>query len=195
MTIQAVIASLLLTVTGVSGLMAEDSRPTPATRPEPPPPAVDRGIERLDPEIREEVLAVRSQIADLEKQRIEEIRALGADATRESIRAINDKYNADIMALREELRAITEASRPELPENLREESEAVRAAHEALRASREQLRVDLANATTAEEKRAIVEAFREANKELHETIRTSRKAIRDGLRNDASGRNRPNDGE
>lgn len=192
MKIQNIIASLLISLVAFSGLQAEDSRPN--QRPDAPPMG-DRGLGRMDPAVREEILAVRSQIAELEKQRIEEIRALGEEATRESVQAINEKYRAEIMALREDLREIVEANRPELPEDLKDEAEAIKAARDALKANREQLREDLAAATTAEEKKAVVDAFREANKELHETIRENRKAIRDGLKDAVTEETRPSDGE
>lgn len=107
------------------------------------------------------------------------LESLGDDLTREEREAALDAWReenavdlARLEEIREEVRAYLRENRPDrgdrpgVPQNVRERQEAFRAASEELRAAREQLRVALQAAETDEERQALIQAFREEQREL-----------------------------
>lgn len=121
--------------------------------------------------------------------------------TREQVREVTDQFkadNADLIAAQQELaqsirdevsalRMENAPDRPEVPEAVQEAREQFRQQRQSMVQSRQQLREDLAAATSEEERRALITAFREQQRENVQDLREVRRTLREQLRDGGDG--------
>ena len=196
-----VLGGMSLVLTAQTYAQEEPEEPTTEPRDRAPRPIVGELVDRisdrleLPDELQSAIDDYQAIQAALREDLAGQIEAL-ENPTREEVRALTDQFKADnedtLMAqrelaqsIRDEVSAIRMENAPDpadIPEAVLEAREQFREQRAAMVAARQQLREDLAAATTEDERKALIEAFRQQQRENVQDIRELRRSVREQLR-------------
>ena len=196
-----VLGGMSLVLTAQTYAQEEPEEPTTEPRDRAPRPIVGELVDRisdrleLPDELQSAIDDYQAIQAALREDLAGQIESL-ENPTREEVRALTDQFKADnedtLMAqrelaqsIRDEVSAIRMENAPDpadIPEAVLEAREQFREQRAAMVAARQQLREDLAAATTEDERKALIEAFRQQQRENVQDIRELRRSVREQLR-------------